>query len=82
MLREARVNQVVIEQVSAMPKQGVASTFRFGYACGAIYGAVVALGLPGTSSPRSAGNNTTGSAAARTMPCARSCNSIQRCSNS
>jgi crossover junction endodeoxyribonuclease RuvC len=36
----------VIEQVTAMPKQGVTSMFRFGYSSGGIYGAVVALGLP------------------------------------
>jgi crossover junction endodeoxyribonuclease RuvC len=29
-----------------MPKQGISSTARFTYACGALYGAVVALGLP------------------------------------
>jgi crossover junction endodeoxyribonuclease RuvC len=46
LLREAKVNQVVIEQVSAMPKQGVTSTFRFGYAAGCIYGVVAALGIP------------------------------------
>jgi crossover junction endodeoxyribonuclease RuvC len=46
LLREARATRVIIEQVSAMPKQGVTSTFRFGYACGAIYGLVAALGLP------------------------------------
>jgi crossover junction endodeoxyribonuclease RuvC len=37
---------VVIEQVAAMPRQGVTSTFRFGYACGAIYGLVAAMHLP------------------------------------
>jgi crossover junction endodeoxyribonuclease RuvC len=46
LLREAQVNRAVVEQVSAMPKQGVTSTFRFGYAAGSIYGAVAALALP------------------------------------
>jgi crossover junction endodeoxyribonuclease RuvC len=46
LLREARAARAIIEQVSAMPRQGVTSTFRFGHACGAIYGLVVALGLP------------------------------------
>jgi len=45
-LRRTRPDRVVIEQVSAMPKQGVSSTFRFGYAAGAIYGVVAALDLP------------------------------------
>jgi hypothetical protein len=34
----------MIEQVAPMPKQGVTSTFRFGYAGGAMYGLVGALG--------------------------------------
>jgi crossover junction endodeoxyribonuclease RuvC len=46
LLREARVQRVIIEQVSAMPRQGVSSTFRFGYAAGTVYGVVAALGLP------------------------------------
>jgi len=29
-----------------MPKQGISSTARFAHACGAIYGAVVAMSLP------------------------------------
>jgi hypothetical protein len=36
----------VIERVSAMPKQGVSSTFRFGQAYGTIRGVIQALGLP------------------------------------
>ena len=36
----------VIEQVSAMPKQGVASTFRFGQAYGMALGVVCSLRIP------------------------------------
>jgi Holliday junction resolvasome RuvABC endonuclease subunit len=39
-------DHVFVEEVHAMPKQGVTSTFRFGWSCGAIYAAVVALGRP------------------------------------
>jgi crossover junction endodeoxyribonuclease RuvC len=46
LLRQHRPNRVVIERVSAMPRQGLSSTFRFAYVCGTVYGAVVALGLP------------------------------------
>ncbi len=45
-LLQHQLAHVFIEQVNAMPKQGVTSTFRFGFACGALYGAVAALGLP------------------------------------
>jgi hypothetical protein len=38
--------RAVIEQVSAMPGQGVSSMFRFGQALGTIAGVVGALGLP------------------------------------
>jgi crossover junction endodeoxyribonuclease RuvC len=43
-----RIDHVLIERVGAMPKQGVASTFRFGQASGALYGLIVGLGLPVT----------------------------------
>lgn len=36
----------IIEQVGAMPKQGVSSTFRFGMAYGTIRGVVQAIGVP------------------------------------
>jgi Holliday junction resolvasome RuvABC endonuclease subunit len=36
----------VVEQVSAMPKQGVTSSFRFGMGCGLIRGVLVARGVP------------------------------------
>lgn len=40
------VKEAVVEDVSAMPQQGVSSTFRFGRATGAIEGALSALGIP------------------------------------
>jgi Holliday junction resolvasome RuvABC endonuclease subunit len=39
------IEHCFIEQTSAMPKQGTVSTFRFGYACGALYGVIAALGV-------------------------------------
>lgn len=35
-----------IESVGAMPKQGVASSFRFGHVCGVIEGVVACCGIP------------------------------------
>jgi crossover junction endodeoxyribonuclease RuvC len=46
-----RPDHVLIEQVGPMPKQGVTSVFRFGFAFGAIAGAVAALELPCTFVP-------------------------------
>lgn len=43
-----RIEHAVIEDVAAMPKQGVASMFRFGRAAGAIEGALAALKMPTT----------------------------------
>ena len=37
---------MVVEQVNAMPGQGVTSMFNFGQTCGAIKGICAALGLP------------------------------------
>jgi crossover junction endodeoxyribonuclease RuvC len=37
---------IVVEQVNAMPGQGVTSMFNFGQTFGAIHGIVAALGLP------------------------------------
>ena len=37
---------VVVERVSSMPKQGVASTFKFGMAVGIIHGVVLANEVP------------------------------------
>lgn len=42
------VTHAVIESVSAMPKQGVSSSFRFGRAAGAVEGALSALKVPTT----------------------------------
>jgi hypothetical protein len=36
----------VVELVHSMPKQGVASTFRFGMACGLIRGVLLGAGVP------------------------------------
>lgn len=43
---DMRVGCAVVEKVGAMPKQGLASTFKFGFACGAIQGVLVANGIP------------------------------------
>lgn len=40
------VDAAYVEQVSAMPKQGVASTFKFGFAAGAVRGLLVAHRIP------------------------------------
>jgi crossover junction endodeoxyribonuclease RuvC len=45
-LEEMRPILAVVEQVSALPKQGVASTFKFGQAYGAILGVLGALRIP------------------------------------
>lgn len=47
-VREMGVQQAVVERVGAMPKQGVASTFKFGFAAGAIYGVLAAMEVPVT----------------------------------
>jgi Holliday junction resolvasome RuvABC endonuclease subunit len=36
----------VVEQVGAMPKQGVSSTFKFGMGCGLIRGVLAGAGVP------------------------------------
>ena len=41
-------DHVFIERVGAMPKQGAASTFNFGYVAGAAYGLLVAQKIPHT----------------------------------
>jgi Holliday junction resolvasome RuvABC endonuclease subunit len=40
------IHAAVIETVGAMPKQGIASTFRFGVAVGLIHGVVVSCHIP------------------------------------
>lgn len=42
------IQHVFMERVAARPGQGVTSMFRFGEACGALYGLMVGLGLPVT----------------------------------
>lgn len=51
MLATRQVDRVIVEGVSAMPGQGVASTFAFGYAAGLIEGALSALNMPFTVIP-------------------------------
>lgn len=40
------IDHFYVEQVSAMPKQGVTSTFNFGYSTGIIHGIVAARMIP------------------------------------
>lgn len=47
-ISQFHIAHAVIEDVSAMPKQGVSSTFRFGRAAGAVEGALAALKVPTT----------------------------------
>lgn len=47
-LRDMRVERIVVENVHAMPKQGVVSMFRFGMGTGIIHGVAGALCLPMT----------------------------------
>lgn len=46
LVRSSRARIAVVERVGAMPKQGVASTFKFGFACGIIHGVLAANGVP------------------------------------
>jgi crossover junction endodeoxyribonuclease RuvC len=41
-----KVSRAIIEEVGAMPKQGVTSSFNFGFACGAVQAAVAANYIP------------------------------------
>jgi len=45
-LADMKVARIVVEDVHAMPKQGVSSTFKFGMGCGIIHGVAGALRLP------------------------------------
>lgn len=45
------IGRVCLEKVSAMPKQGVASTFRFGCGWGMVRGVCAALAIPVTLVP-------------------------------
>jgi len=40
------VDLAIIERVGAMPKQGVSSTFKFGFGCGVWRGVLAALEIP------------------------------------
>lgn len=42
------IEHAFIEQVHSMPKQGVASSFKFGYVAGGLRGLVAAWGIPTT----------------------------------
>lgn len=46
--RGIEIDHVYIEQVHAMPKQGVVSMFNFGHNCGTIMGVIAALGYAHT----------------------------------
>ena len=45
-VKDSNVAQAVVEQVGAMPGQGVVSTFKFGFSCGIIRGVLAANGVP------------------------------------
>lgn len=45
-LKEMEPDEVVVEQVSSMPRQGVSSVFSFGMTYGMIQGVTLALNLP------------------------------------
>lgn len=45
-VRTANPRLAVVEQVNAMPGQGVSSMFRFGETKGVIFGVLAALGIP------------------------------------
>ncbi len=46
LLRPHEIEHVALEQVGAMPKQGVSSTFNFGQTYGAIRGVLAGLRIP------------------------------------
>ena len=45
-LYAAGIRHAVLERVSAMPRQGVASTFKFGVSYGRVQGFLIAAGVP------------------------------------
>jgi Holliday junction resolvasome RuvABC endonuclease subunit len=45
-VRQLKPDIAVVEQVGAMPKQGVSSTFKFGMGCGLIRGVLAGAGVP------------------------------------
>lgn len=46
LIGDLRPTAAIVELVGAMPKQGVASTFKFGHGVGIVHGVIAALGLP------------------------------------
>jgi hypothetical protein len=46
MVRQAAPDTAVVERVASMPKQGVASTFKFGMAVGILHGVLLANKVP------------------------------------
>ena len=45
-VRDLKPHVAIVEQVGSMPKQGVASTFKFGMGCGLIRGVLAGAGVP------------------------------------
>jgi len=45
-LEQMRPTVAIVERVGAMPKQGVASTFKFGMAFGMVRGVIASCGVP------------------------------------
>lgn len=48
LLQRAQAEHAYIEHVASMPKQGVSTTFKFGYGVGQIHAAVALAGIPYT----------------------------------
>lgn len=46
LVRHWKPEVAVIEQVAAMPRQGVSSSFRFGMGCGLLRGVVMGMNIP------------------------------------
>jgi crossover junction endodeoxyribonuclease RuvC len=46
LVRSSHASVAVVERVGAMPKQGIASTFKFGVAVGIIHGVLSACSVP------------------------------------
>lgn len=46
LVRSTMPIRAIVEDVHSMPKQGVASTFKFGCAHGAVLGALLTIGIP------------------------------------
>ena len=45
-LETVQASHVYVEQVGAMPGQGVSSMFNFGHSCGTVMGVIGAMGIP------------------------------------